>query len=126
VGTIKSTRRIYQQTFIDTYAKVALAKLYDRRNALVAADMLNDQVLPFYEEQDVPLLRVLTDRDIGEALAERASALPLNDELCQIKSELEHILLLAFHNRRTCPCTSHPPRSMCTRRDDAQRNCRPG
>jgi len=62
VGTIKSIGRIYQQTFIDTYAKVAFAKLYDRKNALVAADMLNDRVLPFYEENDVPLLRVLTDR----------------------------------------------------------------
>jgi hypothetical protein len=47
VGTIKSIGRIYQQTFIDTYTKVAFAKLYDRRNALVAADMLNDRVLPF-------------------------------------------------------------------------------
>jgi transposase InsO family protein len=62
VGTIKSIGRIYQQTFIDTYAKVAFAKLYDRKNALVAADMLNDRVLPFYEEHDVRLLRVLTDR----------------------------------------------------------------
>ena len=62
VGTIKAIGRIYQQTFIDTYAKVAFAKLYDRKNALVAADMLNDRVLPFYEENDVPLLRVLTDR----------------------------------------------------------------
>ena len=62
VGTIKGVGRIYQQTFIDTYAKVAFAKLYDRKNALVAADMLNDRVLPFYEEQSVPLLRVLTDR----------------------------------------------------------------
>jgi Winged helix-turn helix len=62
VGTIKSIGRIYQQTFIDTYAKVAFAKLYDRKNALVAADMLNDRVLPFYDEHDVRLLRVLTDR----------------------------------------------------------------
>src|SRR5215472_12093953 len=62
VGTIKSIGRIYQQTFIDTYAKVAFAKLYDRKNALVAADTLNDRVLPFYEEHDVPLLRVITDR----------------------------------------------------------------
>ena len=62
VGTIKSVGRIYQQTFIDTYAKVAFAKLYDRKNALVAADMLNDRVLPFYEEHGVRLLRILTDR----------------------------------------------------------------
>jgi transposase InsO family protein len=41
---------------------VAFVKLYDRKDALVAADMLNDRVLPFFEEQGVPLLRVLTDR----------------------------------------------------------------
>ena len=33
VGTIKGVGRIYQQTFIDTYSKVAFAKLYDRKNA---------------------------------------------------------------------------------------------
>lgn len=62
VGTIKGVGRIYQQTFVDTYSKVALAKLYDRKNGLVAADLLNDRVLPFFEQQDVPLLRILTDR----------------------------------------------------------------
>lgn len=62
VGTIKGVGRIYQQTFIDTYSKVVCAKLYDRKNALVAADLLNDRVLPFFEQQDVPLLRILTDR----------------------------------------------------------------
>jgi transposase InsO family protein len=62
VGTLKGVGRIYQQTFIDTYAKVAMAKLYDRKNALVAADLLNDRVLPFFEEQGISLLRILTDR----------------------------------------------------------------
>ena len=62
VGTLKGVGRIYQQTFIDTYTKVAFAKLYDRKNALVAADMLNDMVLPFFEEEEIRLLRVLTDR----------------------------------------------------------------
>ena len=62
VGTLKGVGRIYQQTFIDTYSKVAFAKLYDRKNALVAADLLNDQVLPFFEQQELPLLRILTDR----------------------------------------------------------------
>ena len=62
VGTLKGVGRIYQQTFIDTYSRVAFAKLYDRKNALVAADMLNDRVLPWFEQQDVQLLRVLTDR----------------------------------------------------------------
>lgn len=62
VGNIKGVGRIYQQTFIDTYSKVAFCKLYDRKTALVAADVLNDMVLPFFQEQDLPLLRVLTDR----------------------------------------------------------------
>lgn len=62
VGTIKAIGRIYQQTYIDTYSKVAIAKLYDRKNALVAADMLNDRVIPFHDGQAVPLLRILTDR----------------------------------------------------------------
>lgn len=62
VGTLKGVGRIYQQTFIDTYAKVACVKLYDRKNALVAADLLNDRVVPWYEENGVRLLRILTDR----------------------------------------------------------------
>lgn len=62
VGNIKGIGRIYQQTFIDTYCKVAICKLYDRKNALVASDLLNDRVIPFYEEHDLRLLRILTDR----------------------------------------------------------------
>ena len=62
VGTIKGVGRIYQQTFIDTYTKVALCKLYDRKNSLVAAEILNDKVIPFYEEHELRLLRILTDR----------------------------------------------------------------
>ena len=62
VGNIKGVGRIYQQTFIDTYTKVATVKLYDRKVALVAADMLNDRVLPLYDRYGIPLMRVLTDR----------------------------------------------------------------
>ena len=62
VGTLKGVGRIYQQTFIDTYSKVAFAKLYDRKTPVTAADLLNDRVLPFFEEQEISLLRMLTDR----------------------------------------------------------------
>ncbi len=72
-----------QQTFIDTYSKVAFAKLYDRKNALVAADMLNDRVLPFFEENDVPLLRILTDR---------------GTEYCGQREHHEYQLYLAVEN----------------------------
>ena len=40
VGTLKGVGRIYQQTFVDTYSKVAMAKLYTSKTALTAADLL--------------------------------------------------------------------------------------
>lgn len=83
VGTIKGIGRIYQQTFIDTYSKVALTKLYDRKNALVAAEMLNDRVLPFFEEHQIPLLRILTDR---------------GTEYCGAREQHEYQLYLAIEN----------------------------
>lgn len=62
VGTMKGVGRIYQQTFVDTYTRVAFAKLYTEKTAITAAHMLNEVVLPWFEEQDIPLLRILTDR----------------------------------------------------------------
>ena len=83
VGTIKGVGRIYQQTYIDTYAKVAHVKLYDRKTALVAADMLNDKVIPFYEEHTIPLLRILTDR---------------GTQYCGAREHHEYQLYLALEN----------------------------
>ncbi len=62
VGTLKGVGRVYQQTFVDTYSKMAFAKLYTMKTAITAADMLNDQVLPFFDQHEVPMLRILTDR----------------------------------------------------------------
>ncbi len=83
VGNIKGVGHIYQQTFIDTYSKVAFTKLYDRKNALVAADMLNDQVVPFFDEHELRLLRVLTDR---------------GTEYCGLREQHEYQLYLAIEN----------------------------
>jgi len=62
VGNMKGVGRIYQQTFIDTYSRVAFAKLYTEKTAITAAHLLNEVVLPWFNEQDISLLRVLTDR----------------------------------------------------------------
>jgi transposase InsO family protein len=62
VGTIKGVGRIYQQTFIDTYCKVAQAKLYLSKDALTSAEILNDRVIPMYEGFKIKLQRILTDR----------------------------------------------------------------
>jgi transposase InsO family protein len=83
VGTLKGVGRIYQQTFIDTYSKVAFAKLYDRKTPITAADLLNDRVVPYFEEHDVPLQRVLTDR---------------GTEFCGAHDRHEYELYLAVEN----------------------------
>ena len=83
VGTLKGVGRVYQQTYIDTYAKVAFAKLYDRKTPITAADLLNDRVLPFYDEHGVVLQRVLTDR---------------GTEFCGTHDRHEYELYLAVEN----------------------------
>ena len=62
VGNFKGVGKVYQQTFIDTYARVSHAKLYTEKTAITSADLLNDRVIPWYESQGIPLLRILTDR----------------------------------------------------------------
>jgi len=62
VGTIKGVGRIYQQTYVDTYSKVAAAKLYTNKTPITAADLLNDRVLPFMAGLGMSVIRILTDR----------------------------------------------------------------
>jgi len=62
VGYLKGVGRIYQQTVIDTYSSVTFAKVYTAKIPVTAADVLNDQVLPFFEDHGIPVLRILTDR----------------------------------------------------------------
>jgi transposase InsO family protein len=94
VGTLKGVGRIYQQTFIDTYSKVGFAKLYDRKTPVTAAELLNDRVLPFFEQQEIPLSRVLTDR---------------GTEYCGAPERHEYELYLAVENiDHTRTKTRHP------------------
>ena len=91
VGTVKGIGKIYQQTYIDTYAKVAICKLYDRKNALVAADLLNDRVIPFYDLNDIKLLRMLTDRGSEyKGIREHHE-----HELYRVLEEIDHIFTKA-------------------------------
>ena len=61
-GMIKGAGRVYQQTYVDTYCKVAHAKLYTTKTPITAADLLNERVLPFHKEHDLPVLRIMTER----------------------------------------------------------------
>ena len=62
VGTLEGVGRVYQQTFVDTYSKVACCKLYTTKSPITAADLLNDRVLPMFESENMSILRMLTDR----------------------------------------------------------------
>lgn len=62
VGNLKGVGRIYQQTFVDTYSKVACCKLYTTKTPITSADLLNDRVLPLFETHGMTILRMLTDR----------------------------------------------------------------
>lgn len=62
VGNLKGVGRIYQQTFVDTYSKVACCKLYTTKTPITSADLLNDRVLPLFEANQMGLMRILTDR----------------------------------------------------------------
>ena len=129
VGNLKGVGRIYQQTFIDTYTKVSFAKLYDRKTPITAADLLNDRVLPFFEEHDVKLLRVLTDRgsefcgnperheyelylaveDIDHSRTKTKS--PQTNGICERfhKTVLDELYRVAFRKRCIVPSTNCRP-----------------
>lgn len=83
VGTIKGVGRIYQQTFVDTYSKVAFAKLYTMKTPITAAELLNDRVLPFFDQHQTGILRILTDR---------------GTEYCGKSDSHDYQLFLAIHN----------------------------
>ena len=55
------TRRVVAYN-ADRGYRIESIEFYDRKNALVAADVLNDRVVPFYEQHEIPVLRILTDR----------------------------------------------------------------
>jgi hypothetical protein len=61
VRTIKGVGKIYQKTVIDAHCSHVFAKLYLSKVPMTAVDVLNDQVLPFYEEHNVEIEHLLTD-----------------------------------------------------------------
>ena len=100
VGFLKGVGRIYQQTVVDTFSAVAFAKLYPTKVPVTAADTLNDQVLPFFEMEDVPVMRMLTDR--GTEFCGRPESHPY--ELFLELNEIEHTKTKARHPQTNGIC----------------------
>ncbi|BBM04138.1 IS481 family transposase [Microbulbifer sp. GL-2] len=100
VGTFKGVGRVYQQTYVDTYAKVAHCKLYTTKTPITAADFLNDRVLPFYAMHDLAVLRILTDRR-----TEYCGKLEQHDyQLYLSVNEIEHTKTKARHPQTNGIC----------------------
>ena len=100
VGTFKGVGRVYQQTYVDTYSKVAHCKLYTTKTPITAADLLNDRVLPFYEAKELPVLRILTDR--GTEYCGRADQ--HDYQLYMAVNDIEHTKTRARHPQTNGIC----------------------
>lgn len=100
VGTIKGVGRIYQQTFVDTYSKWAAAKLYTNKTPITAADLLNDRVLPFFAEQGMGVVRMLTDR--GTEYCGKAES--HDYQLYLALNDIEHTKTKAMHPQTNGIC----------------------
>jgi transposase InsO family protein len=100
VGTLKGVGRVYQQTFVDTYSKVADCKLYTTKTPITSADLLNDRVLPFFEENGMGILRMLTDRG-----TEYCGKVEQHDyELYLALNEIDHTKTKARHPQTNGIC----------------------
>ena len=100
VGTLKGVGRIYQQTFVDTYSKWAAAKLYTTKTPITSADLLNDRVLPAFEEHGMGVLRILTDR--GTEFCGKAEQ--HDYELFLAVNDIEHTKTKAHHPQTNGIC----------------------
>ena len=100
VGTLKGVGRIYQQTFVDTYSKWTAAKLYPTKTPITSADLLNDRVLPFFEEKGMGVLRILTDR--GTEFCGKAEQ--HDYELYLAVNDIEHTKTKARHPQTNGIC----------------------
>lgn len=100
VGYIKGVGKIYQQTGIDTFSNMGFAKVYTDKTAITAADFLNDKVLPFFDSEQMKLLRVLTDR--GTEYSGKVEQHPY--QLFLHLNDIEHSRTKAYHPQ-TNGCT---------------------
>lgn len=61
VATFKGIGKIYLQTVLDCYSRYAWARLYTNKLPVTAVQILNNDVLPFFEEYQQPIETILLD-----------------------------------------------------------------
>jgi transposase InsO family protein len=61
VGNLKGIGKIYLQTVVDCHSRFAFGHLYTSKVPVTAVHVLNEKVLPFFEEHECPIVTILTD-----------------------------------------------------------------
>lgn len=61
VGTLKGVGKVYLQAVLDCFSRHAWGRLYTSKLPLTAVQVLNNHVLPFFEEHGIPVRTVLRD-----------------------------------------------------------------
>ena len=61
VGTLKGVGRIYLQSVIDCHSRYAWGRLYTSKLPVTAVHVLNEDVLPFFEQHGVQIATILSD-----------------------------------------------------------------
>ena len=86
VGTLKGIGRIYLQSVIDCYSRYAWGRLYTTKQPITAVHVLNEDVLPFFEQHRVRIETILSDN--GREFCGRMDRHPY--ELFLQLEEIEH------------------------------------
>ena len=85
-GTLKGVGKVYIQTVLDCFSRHVWARLYTSKLPLTAVHVLNNHVLPFFEEHGVKVQTILSDN--GREFCGRPDRHPY--ELFLQLEEIEH------------------------------------
>ena len=61
VGTLKGVGKVCLQTVLDTFSRMAWGHFYTSKLPVTAVHVLNNRVLPFFDEHGIPIRTVLSD-----------------------------------------------------------------
>lgn len=86
VGTLKGVGKVYLQSVIDCYSRYSWGRLYTSKLPVTAVHVLNEDVLPFFEEHDARITTILSDN--GREFCGRSDNHPY--ELFLQLEEIEH------------------------------------
>jgi transposase InsO family protein len=92
VGPLKGVGRVYLQSVIDCFSRYAFGRLYTSKLPVTAVHVLNNDVLPFFEEHGASITTILSDN--GREFCGRADRHPyelfLQLEPAMDIAEIEH------------------------------------